>query len=1081
MRRSTERGGVDAPVGDNSGGSSQSDRIVAEIIGNTASFSFNGKGLEMPATPSYEWNFGDSSEISTISNPTHIYANTGTYTVAVTVTGQTSEGKEIIHKIDREIRITDISTEASNSYLYAEKSKNNPLQYSFYTPMVFSGVSSDDITYNWQPDNTVVEEDGTTKSNVYDHTYTKYGKQYTAQVIAKTGTGLESKASVNINIPNPEIDLICTTQGLTVTCYPEITLDGEKVDIPMDFEWNCGDDNYTKTSGTEPKTCKYKEEDNKEQTITVTGESDNIEGSITGEETVYISSILNVGQVKCSLGDQSDHLKWNCNINTTVSKEGETGTLEYRWHFGEKDGTWTNWESAQPGDYQKSHVYSKYRNDNSPEYDVQVEVRYKADAGTVAAQTAETANTNEYSEQGASSTKIRIDAPVVTIKNEPASNNNFERTFTAVFDYMPKGNVKYIWNFGDGSTKEGDKNISHTYSSNGKYHVSVSVESDETQKVFPTGFIKTATLDLNINESLNVPSGDNAIIKTQDKDNPLKWTFKIENVSSSTGNIVYQWKKDNVNLEGENKQELEVEFEKFGKSYSISVDVSIEGTDIKETVSTIVTIDRPVVEIIVPSTIVTEKDAVFTSTVKYEKFNLDVKSMLENTKYRWNVDNDPKTISEDKVTKNWRQANNGKKANLTVTASNVEGEMKAQERTFNVLPAQEFGSVEMICDNNGLSNYDTIRWECTGTALDEKGEPMKVDAGRYRYEWWVDPAVSDTAETKKITNNGEKAILILEWPEDNKANKTATKKYTIKVNVFDTINETRVVNAQEYPVTVERNITYTGRVRNSDGKGENIKNIINISGLQGPEGATYKWVYKLQTSHGTQQVNVDNTNITGREITEINLESQVNQIGFVGKITGNPFNGGNGIGLYIPKGDKLSRDMRLYGVADDNQFFGPSITWCSGSSIMHATPYENEANTQNTGMQWGQDSRGSKKNSNFIYLWQKQNGNITTTSKVSKDSGTFAKITVLNSNAKSLDSAGLFVRNNLKTIRNTIEISTDGNVSVGEGLAFYFDKNYGQKERGTLDVKLEVKDTSNTGSGSWHVYGKCPTSYKTLY
>ncbi len=1076
-------GGIDSSGGDNSSGSSQFDRIIDKHMGLSVTFSFNGAGLGLPDSPSYEWDFGDE-QTSTKVAPTHTYVQAGAYTVTVRVTGTKTDGSSFDQTFTRAITVKEADIEASNSYLYAEKNKENHLQYSFYTPMVFAGVPSENVTYEWYADNksAVTAE---THSNVFGYIYDKYGKTYTAQVTAKSGTGLESYATVNITTPSPEVNLICTTQGLTVTCYPEITLDGEKVDdIPMDFEWDCGDGTYRKTSGTEPNTCIYDESNGNEQTITVEGSSDKLEKPVTDEKTVYISSILSVGQVECIMAGKSDHLTWDCNIITTVSEEGQGGTLEYRWHFGETEGEagWTSWELINPGNNSETHTYAKYRNSNSPDYNVQVEVRYKANNGTETVQTSETADTTGYSEKGSSSTKIHIQAPTVRIEQQAGENNSFERTFTAFFDYIPKGALKYTWNFGDGNTEQTDTYIAnHTYSNNGDYEVTVSVESAESEKVFPNGYIDAAKLKFNINENISISDKTNAIKKTQDPNNPLIWDFRLEGVTSSTGNLVYTWKKDGQVI-GTNSTELnDVTFDKFGKSYTVTVEISIEGTDIKETISTDVTIDIPTVKINVPSPIMTGKDAVFTNTITYG--SVDVKNLLTSpVVYSWVVDNDP--LKTDSVTKNWQNPGEGKAATLTVTAGNVERPMIAPQETFNVLQSQLFGDVRIKCNNNGLSEYDTIRWTCTGTALDNKNQEMDVEPNAYRYEWYAEPNVSNAVDTKNRTFNKEEARIILEWPTDIKAKNTPSKTYKICAKVFDK-NNALIATKCQGNITVQRKVSYTAKVKGNNETGENVQNIIQVTALNGPANATYKWVHKIDTYYSTNNISQSDTQIPISGLStkgEISLSNQVNNIGFIGKIIGNPFAGANGIGLEV-SGNGLSRPVKIYGLQNDNQMLGPSFTWCSNSyHIIHSRAYEETANTQNPNMPWGdinKNGRYEHGEGNLIYIWGITG--VNTKADMSREQGVFARITVLSQNAKSLRRDGLlWVGGNIATINDKLEINKSGNSSApANALVFYFDRNNAAKNGGTFKVLLKVKDTSKNGGQQFIDYGTCSSTYST--
>ncbi len=1047
-------------LGENSsGGSSLSDKILTKINIYTVNFSVNDDGLLIPGDALYKWSFGDGTT-GEGRTPVHTYQGAGTYDVSVEITGTASDGTPVNYNFHTSVVLEKKSIEASNSYLYAEKNKENPLRYSFFTPLEFSGIAPENVIYKWQYDITSSTSPVISKSNVASYTYDKFGKKYTAQVVAETTTGLKSTATVDINIPNPQINLICSSQGLTVTCYPELSLDGEEVNIPMSFEWNCGnDESYTKTNGAEPKTCVYNENDGKEQTIKVTGTSNNLENPITGEETVSISTILNVGKLACELGGSADHLTWNCYIYTTLKDNTAQGSLKYRWNFGDVNSSWTDWEEAPAGYNSKTYTYQQYRTNESPSYNVEVEVLYEGD--------------NNYGEQGKSSTTITIDAPAVTINESAESGNNFKRTFTAVWpDYTPKGSVEYIWDFGDGNRKQGDSIISHTYTKNGEYEVAVSVKS--TENVFPEGFIETAKLNLKIDDKLNVPSGENAIIKTQHEDNPLKWDFKIDGVTSTSGEIVYQWKKDGVEIPGANGKELKnVELDKFGKPYSISVDISIKGTNITETRTTSVMVEPPVVEIILPDNIVAGKEAVFKNTIKYN--NKDAKGMLKNIQYSWIIDGDNSQKTET-ARKTWKEEGEDKVANLTVTASNVEGEMAAPQKMFSVLPGQKFSNIIAQCATPE-PNFDTIRHICSGYAIDQNGNKLEnINPEKYRFVWTAAGGIDSNG---KVHYDGGSAEIILNWPDEKRANKIgdeAKKSFNVWLAVYDTEEGNRKVWNGGTTLTVKRNIGYKASVRNTNnGKGENIKNIIDITDITGPDNAEYKWVHQLNTrKNGISNSSVDKPFKTGK-VKELDFTQEANKVGFIGKVSYNPFNGANGVALEV-SGEGLSAPVRIWGldVADnDYQMFGPSINWCTGSNIIRALQYEVGARNQQPGFDWGDTGNGP---GNLIYLWQ--NGGIYTDAKVSKEVGDFAKITVLTGAARSLANVNLHVDENILTTAYEIRLSSEGTNSIGNSLAFFFGQDYQDRYKGNLETSLEVKDTTNGYYGKWYTYGTCSTPYE---
>lgn len=1073
MRRSAGRGGVDSPGGDNSGGSSQSDQIETDVNIYTVKFSVRGDDLVIPENAVYKWSFGDGAEDEG-RTPEHTYAEAGTYPVSVTITGTASDGTDVNYNFKTSVILKEVPREASNSYLYAEKNQENPLNYSFYTPLTFSGVPSESVTYEWQYDTTIAATPS--EKNVFNHTYDIYGKTYKARVTAKTGE-LTSSADVTITIPKPEVNLVCSSQGLSVTCYPEITLDGEKVDIPMDFEWDCGNNGeITVTSGTEPKTCFYKEGDSgsggegeNKKTITVTGKSEYITGTITDTEEVSISNILNVAPLNCNLSAGSDRLTWTCSINTTLKEQDgakPTGKLEYQWHFGETAGEWTPLEEAQEGYHSKTYTYAKYRNDidNSP-YKVQVKVKYTGDG---------------YQEEGASSYTITIDAPTVQISQNPASNNKFERTFSVIWpDYTPAGDLTYIWDFGDKTRTEGDRTITHTYKSNGEYEVKLEVKSKDG--VFVDGFVKPVTLLLDINENLDVPTGPNAITKTPHPDNPLIWDFKIDGVSSTTGEIVYQWKKDGQVIANSNSPELKnIELEKFGQSYPITVDVSIKNTNIKKTVSTSVVVNPPVVEIVLPKgNIVEDTAATFDNTILYN--GQDARKWLKDIKYQWTIDN--KNFTTQTATNTWAEPGDGKKADLTITASNVVGDMRAQQKTFTVSVKQTFGSIVARCYTPD-TDINTIRHICTGYAADTEGNPMELEnPNKYRFVWTAAGGIDSSG--KEHYNNGEAAI-ILNWPDEKRANKTgedAKKTFTVFLKVYDTENNDEIIWGKDNNVyvnlTVKRYIGYKATVRNSgNGQGENIKNIIDIKDLTNIEGATYKWIHQLNTAkHGKSSSNVDNPFHTG-QTNVLDFTNEANNYGFIGKVSFNPFNNANGIGLQI-SGGPLSAPVEIWGldVADGGyQMFGPSIIWCSTSGeIIRMVPYENEADSQLSNIEWGDDQYG-RRIGNLIYLWQ--TSTINTTAKVSKDTGDFAEITLNRDlGAQSLADIGLKVKGSIKTTQFSVKLNSEGSRNIGNGLVFYFDKNNPNREGGNMPLLLKVKDTTAGYQGQWYTYGTCVRGY----
>ena len=373
--------------------------------------------------------------------------------------------------------------------------------------------------------------------------------------------------------------------------------------------------------------------------------------------------------------------------------------------------------------------------------------------------------------------------------------------------------------------------------------------------------------------------------------------------------------------------------------------------------------------------------------------------------------------------------------------------MRAQQKTFTVNAKQTFGSIVAKCYTPD-DKINTIRHICTGYAADTEGKPMELEnQNKYRFVWTAEGGIDSSG--KEHYNNGEAAI-ILNWPDEKRANKTGD----------------------------QRKIGYKATVRNSgNGQGENIQNIIDIKDLTNIEGATYKWIHQLNTNnYGKSSSNVNNPFYTG-QTNVLDFTQEVNNFGFIGKVSFNPFDNANGIGLQI-SGGPLSAPVEIWGldVADGGyQMFGPSITWCSTSGeIIRVTPYESGARIQQPNGDWGDPLGGY--NGKLIYLWQAYQ--INTSAKVSKDSGTFAEITANSHGAQSLGGAGLHTDGQyIKTINYTVPINSEGATSLGNGIAFYFNKTDPNRIEGNMPLLLRVKDTTKGYYGQWYTYGTCVRAY----
>ncbi len=166
--------------------------LSKQTLAATANFSYSVSGTEVsfsdsstgPNSFTYEWNFGDDSDISTEQNPTHTYAEEGVYTVELTVT-DTVTGD--VDSTEQSVRVGSLPTAAFSTSI-------SDLDATFTNDST-GGIGELSYSWNFGDGNSSTEENPS-------HTYSS-GGSYTITLTVTDSTGEESSQSTSVTLSDP--------------------------------------------------------------------------------------------------------------------------------------------------------------------------------------------------------------------------------------------------------------------------------------------------------------------------------------------------------------------------------------------------------------------------------------------------------------------------------------------------------------------------------------------------------------------------------------------------------------------------------------------------------------------------------------------------------------------------------------------------------------------------------------------------------------------------------------------------------------------------------------------------------------
>ncbi len=357
---------------------------------------------------SYDWNFGDNTAHSTAATPSHVYQNTGAYTVTLIVANAFGCKDTIV--LPYAIQVNQTPTAAFTSSVSAGCT---PLSVNFTT----TSANLINETYSWNFGNTV-----TSILSNPSVTYTDSGN-FNVSLIVTNANGCSDTANHIINVHLTPTAIAATTD--TVGCTPFTTVFSNTSNYTTTYNWNFGD-NTTHSTVAAPSHI-YQVAG----TYTVTL----IVGNAFGcKDTLVLPYSIHVNQTPTAVFTPSSTL--GCTPLTVNFSNGSAQlvTPNYNWNFG-------------------NGVHSTLNNPS---------VTY-ADSGSFHV-TLITSNNNGCKDTATANIHVNISPTASGFTNDTTGCSPYTASFTS--NTINATNI--VWHFGNGQTATGN-NVQYTYANAGLY------------------------------------------------------------------------------------------------------------------------------------------------------------------------------------------------------------------------------------------------------------------------------------------------------------------------------------------------------------------------------------------------------------------------------------------------------------------------------------------------------------------------------------------------------------------------------------------------------------------------------------
>ena len=360
-------------------------------------------------SPTYSWNFGDGSLLSSTTSPTHIYSASGTYTVTLIASIGTCKDT-LIRTNYIQVGVSPLASFSSVASICLGDS------------IRFTNASTGTITsYTWDfDDGTIIT---TATGNNQSHLYSSAGSYDVHLTVVANGCPDDTIITINVS-PAPVVNFASSTLSGCGSLTANFT--NTTTGTPT-YSWNFGDGsplgNTTSPSHTYTSTGVY--------TVTLIASQGTCGDTLVRTNYITVNTLPTSSFTTASvcLGD-SVHF-------TNLSSGNGDPLTGVTWNYGDGNSSTTT----------GAHLYAL-----AGTYNVTL--------------TASTANCSD-------DTTISVTVSPGPIANFNTATVDGCGSLAAAFVNTTTGSPTYSWNFGDGSPISSTANPTHTYSTAGTYSVSL--------------------------------------------------------------------------------------------------------------------------------------------------------------------------------------------------------------------------------------------------------------------------------------------------------------------------------------------------------------------------------------------------------------------------------------------------------------------------------------------------------------------------------------------------------------------------------------------------------------------------------
>ncbi len=382
----------------------------------------------------YQWDFGDGSTASGATTVEHIYADDGTYNVTFTASDQDGG----IAALSAAVTVDNLAPVITSISVPTNSNEGEVISLSAQA----SDVASDSISYTWDFGDGASQQVG----NPIAYSWELDG-HYTVTVIASDDSGATSMDTSLITVHNlaPSIDQVSLppgphNEGESVLFSIQASDAGND---PLNYLWQFGDG----SSASSGPQASHSFSNEGSYTVSVIVSDD--EGAT--EQVSGVVSVVNAAPQILSLSGNSSGLEGQpLSWTAQVSDPGPTDTVTGSWNFG--DGSPTSTGLSATHTYQDDGVFT-------------IEFTATDDQGAASSSTLTVSVSNE--------------GPVITSLQAPNGNEGEVLSFSGSATDAGNDTLTYSWDFGDGSPAATGSSVTHTYSDDGTFSVTLTVRDED--------------------------------------------------------------------------------------------------------------------------------------------------------------------------------------------------------------------------------------------------------------------------------------------------------------------------------------------------------------------------------------------------------------------------------------------------------------------------------------------------------------------------------------------------------------------------------------------------------------------------